>query len=285
MSAGALALPDAAAIAAAQARLPRAFGPTAAERLRFWLALAAGAALFAFALWWVGFSFARIWDGLGKLGWLLQFMLPPRHGGALGELLRALLETLAMAFLGTLLAAVAALPLGLLAARNVLALRPAHFAIRRLLDAWRGIDVLIWALIFVSAVGLGPFAGVMAIAMSDVGTLAKLYAEAIENAEREQVDGVRAAGAGRLAEIRFGLLPQVAPIMLSHGLYFFESNTRSATILGIVGAGGIGLALSDRIRINNWDEACFIVLVILVAVAAIDWLSGLLRLRLAGAAG
>jgi phosphonate transport system permease protein len=277
------ALPDAAAIAAARARLPRAFGPTRAQRWHFWLGLAAGTALFAFALWWVGFSLARIWNGLGKLGWLLQFMLPPRHGGAFGELARALLETLAMAFVGTALAALVALPLGLIAARNVVGWAPAHFAVRRLLDVWRGIDVLIWALIFVSAVGLGPFAGVMAIAMSDIGTLAKLCAEAVENAEHEQVEGVRAAGAGRLAEIRFGLLPQMAPIMLSHVLYFFESNARSATILGVVGAGGIGLALSDRIRINNWDQACFIVLMILVAVAAIDGLSGWLRRRLAGA--
>ena len=144
----------------------------------------------------------------------------------------------------------------------------------------RGVDTLIWALIFVSAVGMGPFAGLLALALPDIGTLAKTYSEALEAADRRQVDGIRATGGGRLAAIRFGLLPQVAPVMLSFTLYTFDSNTRSATILGVVGAGGIGLALADRIRINNWDEAAFIVLLILGTVAVIDTASRARRLRL-----
>jgi phosphonate transport system permease protein len=235
-----------------------------------------------FGFWWIDFSFERMWNGLFKLGWLFQFLFPPSHGGWFGYFLQGMGETLAMAFLGTLLAAIMAVPLGFLAARNIVSNRLLHFGVRRSLDGFRGVDALIWALVFVSAVGLGPFAGVMALAMSDVGTLAKLFSEAIENVEREQSEGVRAAGAPGLAETRFGVLPQVLPVFVSNVLYYFESNTRSATVLGVVGAGGIGLALSDRIRINDWDQVCFIVLMILVTVSAIDFLSRILRERLVG---
>jgi phosphonate transport system permease protein len=127
---------------------------------------------------------------------------------------------------------------------------------------------------------MGPFAGILALALPDIGLLAKTFSEAIEAAERRQVEGVRAAGASRLQAVRFGLIPQAAPIILSQVLYTFESNTRSATIIGVVGAGGIGLALADRIRINNWDEAAFIILMILVAVALIDAASRRLRMGL-----
>ncbi|MCA3245915.1 MAG: phosphonate ABC transporter, permease protein PhnE [Azospirillum sp.] len=276
------ALPGSAEIAALRARHPGAFGASPAIRARRWAAAGAVAAFIVFGLWWVGFSAERIWNGLFKLGWLFQFLFPPSHGGWLLYFLEGMGETLAMAFLGTLLAALGAIPLGFLAARNIVSNRFFHFGVRRSLDGLRGVDALIWALVFVSAVGLGPFAGVMALAMSDVGTLAKLFSEAIENVEREQSEGVRAAGADRATETRFGILPQVLPIFVSNVLYYFESNTRSATVLGVVGAGGIGLALSDRIRINDWDQVCFIVIMILVTVSIIDLLSRILRERLVG---
>lgn len=222
----------------------------------------------------------RMWQGAGQLGLMLGLMWPPEHGGFLGEFAYAMLETLGMAFLGTLLAVLAAIPLGLLGARNVLTLSLARFGLRRFLDVLRGIDQLIWALVFVNVVGLTPFAGIMAIFVSDTGTLAKLFAEAIENIDEGQADAARACGANRAQVIRFAVLPQVLPVIVSQALYFFESNTRSATILGIVGAGGIGLALADRIRINAWDQAAFIIVMILVAVAIIDWISGGLRARL-----
>jgi phosphonate transport system permease protein len=131
----------------------------------------------------------------------------------------------------------------------------------------------------VNAVGLGPFAGVMAIAVSDAGTLGKLFAEAVENVQRAPIDGVRAAGGSRLQVIRFAILPQVFPVLLSHVLYYLESNTRSATILGVVGAGGIGFQLAERIRLNSWDEVAFIVLMILAVVIGIDTCSRMVRLR------
>jgi phosphonate transport system permease protein len=185
-----------------------------------------------------------------------------------------------MAFLGTLFAALIALPFGFLGARNVVTSAIIHFSLRRVFDCLRGIDTLIWALVFVNVVGLGPFAGILAIIVSDHGTFAKLFAEAIENIDRKQVEGVRSTGASEIEVMRFGILPQVIPVILSQTLYYFESNTRSATILGIVGAGGIGLQLADRIRVNNWDEACLIIIMILITVSIIDHLSKLVRLRI-----
>jgi phosphonate transport system permease protein len=244
------------------------------------LLLGSGALLLALGLWRVDASPLRIWEGLGNLGWLAALMWPPSPGGALAALLHGLAETLAMAFLGTLLAAVVALPLSLPGAANVLRSALARFTLRRAYDGLRAVDSLVWALIFVSAVGMGPFAGILALALPDIGTMAKTFSEALEAADRRQLEAVRAAGASRLQAIRYGLLPQAAPEMLAQVLYTFESNTRSATILGVVGAGGIGLALADRIRINNWDEAGFIMLLILAAVAAIDAAGRRLRLRL-----
>ena len=157
-----------------------------------------------------------------------------------------------------------ALPLGFLGARNVLVNALAHFSIRRVFDGFRGVDQLIWALAFVRAVGLGPLAGVLAIAAADICVLAKLFAEAIENADPRQNESVEAAGGSRLLAIRFGLLPQVLPVLLAQVLYAFESNTRSAAILGVVGAGGIGLQIAERIKVRYWDEVSFIIILILV---------------------
>jgi phosphonate transport system permease protein len=239
-----------------------------------------GFLLLVAGLWRVDASPLRVWEGLGKLGWLVVLMWPPSPGGALRDLLQAMAETVAMAFLGTLLAALVALPLSFLGAGNVVANAWARFTVRRGYDGLRAVDSLVWALIFVSAVGMGPFAGILALCLPDIGTFAKTFSESLEAVERRQVDGVRGAGASRLLTIRYGLLPQAAPVMLSQVLYMFESNTRSATILGVVGAGGIGLALTDRMRINNWDEAAFILLMILAVVATIDWGSRRIRLRL-----
>lgn len=238
------------------------------------------AAVLTFGLWWIDASPLRVFDGLSKLGMLVRLMLPPWPGESFFDFCYAILETLAMAFLGTLIAAVIALPLGFLGAKNIVPNWLFHFSLRRVFDGFRGIDGLVWALIFVSAVGMGPFAGVLAIAVGDVMVFGKLFAEAIENVDRKSVDGVRAAGGSDTHAVRLGVFPQVLPVMISHVLYFFESNVRSATILGIVGAGGIGLQLSDRIRINNWHEAAFIILMILVTVAVIDAISMRIRARI-----
>jgi phosphonate transport system permease protein len=264
---------------------PRAFARPWPERARRWSVIALGVAVTGYCLWKVGlFDVARLVNGTYRLGEVLAFMLPPAAHGRLDEFIYALLQTMGMAFFGTLLATAVALPLGFLGARNVIPTWILHFGLRRSFDFIRGIDVLIWALIFIHVVGLGPFSGIMALAVSDAATLAKLFGEAIENIDRKQVDGVRAAGGNGLQAMRFAVLPQVLPVILSNVLYAFESNTRSSTILGIVGAGGIGFQLQDRIRVNAWDEACFIILLILIAVAIIDFASKKIRTRLIGAA-
>ncbi len=216
-------------------------------------------------------------DGLPKLAGAVSMMLPPEGWQHVPEFLHALAETMAMAFLGTLLGAFAAIPLGMLCARNILPVRWLQFGFRRFADSLRCLDHLIWAIVFVRAVGLGPLAGIMAIAIVDCGTLAKLYSEAIENTDRRPIEGVRSVGGSPAETTRWGLLPQVLPNMLASTLYMWESNTRSATILGIVGAGGIGYQLSDRLRVYEWGQASLIILLILVAVYTIDLISARLR--------
>jgi phosphonate transport system permease protein len=269
-------------IAAARARFPAAFGHTTGQRLlRTVLWLLAGAWLCTL-FWWFDITPERLSRGLSGLFVILRQMFPPSPGSQWNDILQGLGESVAMAFLGTFVAAVVAVPLGFLGARNVVVNALAHFSIRRVFDGFRGMDQLIWALAFVRAVGLGPLAGVMAIAAAEVCVLAKLFAEAIENADPKQPESVTASGGSRLLAVRFGLLPQVLPVLLAQTLYAFESNTRSASILGVVGAGGIGLQIAERIKVRYWDEVCFIILLILVTVAIIDQLSSRLRKRLIG---
>ena len=255
-----------------------------ADRLREVAIAVSMVALAGVALWSLEFSFARIWNGLGRLSEFAVLMLPPSYGTEARLLiyLKALGETLAIAFLGTFSAAILAFPLAFLAARNVTASRIVRFCSRRFFDTIRGVDTLIWALIWINVVGLGPFAGVLAILTSDFGTFGKLFSEAIETSDGRAVEGVVAAGGGQTHAVRFGVLPQVLPLIASQVLYYFESNTRSATIIGIVGAGGIGLHLSEQIRTLEWQTVSFLILLILVTVAVIDWISSRLRISIIG---
>jgi phosphonate transport system permease protein len=228
----------------------------------------------------VGFTPARLLSGVGRLGRFVGEMFPPSSGGQSFRILRALGETLAMAFVGTILGAVAALPLGIIGAKTVVPQKALHFAFRRMLDFFRGVPALVWALILVSAFGLGPFPGVCALALADMPHLAKLFAEAIENADSGPVEGIRSTGAPALAVVRLGLLPQVAPVMASQCLFYLESNFRHAAVLGLVGAGGIGFELEERIRVFAFDVVAFIILLYMLAVALLDTASRELRQRL-----
>ena len=255
-----------------------------------WIGIAAAAlalAVYVGGLVVLDVTPARIVAGLGRLGTVFALMMPPWPASSahVPTYLGALGQTLAIAFLGTSLAGVFALPLGFLAARNVVASRVLHFLARRALDTVRSVDTLIWALIWINVVGLGPFAGALAIASTDLAALAKLMSEAIETADEGPVEAVLAAGGGRLAVMRFGILPQVLPVFASQALFFFESNTRSATIIGIVGAGGIGLYLSEMIRVLEWREVAFLILLVLVTVAVIDAVSRRLRAAIMGVRG
>ena len=265
-----------------RAKYPDVFDRPAASRLATPAMIVAAFAVFIFGLVDLDFSPAKLFAGLSQLGWITLMMIPPDPGSSLPAYLSALGETLSIALLGTTIAAVAALPFSLLAARNIIPSGWLRFPVRRFFDSIRGVDTLIWALVWINVVGLGPFAGVLAIALSDFGAFGKLFSEAIEAADKKQVEGIRASGGNALHEIRFGLMPQVLPVIAGQVLYFIESNTRSATIIGIVGAGGIGLQLAEQIRVLEWQKVSFLILMILVAVAAIDWISGKLRFAIIG---
>jgi len=194
-----------------------------------------------------------------------------------------LLQTIVMAFVGTLFASLAAFPLCFLAARNITPSRIANQAIKRCFDFLRSVDMFIWALFFTRAFGPGPLAGISAIFFTDTGTLGKLYSEALENIDDKQREGVKSVGAAPIAVQRFGVLPQVLPVFASQALYFWESNTRSATIIGAVGAGGIGLKLWEAMRTNSdWENVAYMVLLILMVVFIFDSISNACRSRLMG---
>ena len=232
-------------------------------------------------------QWSAVLGGFGKLGDFMYFMLPPSTGtwAKFGVYAYALAETLAIALLGVLLAALFAFPFGFLAAKNVVPNWLVHFVMRRFLDSVRGVDELIWALIWVGVVGLGPFAGVLALVCANFGAFGKLFSEAIEVADKRPIEGVVSSGGNGTQRIAFGIIPQIFPVIAGQVLYFFESNTRSATIIGIVGAGGIGLHLVEQIRTLEYQHVSAIILMILVLVAAIDYLSTKLRFAIIGKVG
>jgi phosphonate transport system permease protein len=193
----------------------------------------------------------------------------------------ALFETILMAFLGTMGAAIIALPLGFLAASNFNPLGPLRFAFRRVFDFIRGVDGLIWTIILSRAFGPGPMTGALAILITDTGSFGKMFSEALENIDERQVEGIRSTGANGLLRARFGVIPQVTPILLSQVLYFLESNTRSATVIGAIVGGGIGLLLTQAIQTQkDWEEVAYYMTLIVLMVMAMDSLSGWLRRKL-----
>ena len=246
--------------------------------------LLAALAVFGYGIYSLDMTAARLLAGLGELGAMTQRMLPPSPGSwaLAGSYVHAMVETLAIALLGTLMAAIVAFPLGFLAARNTTFNRLVQFLARRSFDTLRGVDILIWALVWINVVGLGPFAGVLALFMSDLGSFGKLFSEAIEAADDKPVEGVVSTGGSSLAAMRFGILPQLLPVLLSQVLYAFESNTRSASIIGIVGAGGIGLILSEQIRTLELQHMSFVILLILATVSAIDFFCARIRFAVIG---
>ncbi|MBX5145320.1 phosphonate ABC transporter, permease protein PhnE [Rhizobium lentis] len=200
-----------------------------------------------------------------------------------GDILSKLMQTLVMAFVGTLFGTLVAFPLAFIAARNIMRNRTVNWGTKRLFDFLRSIDMLIWALFFTRAFGPGPLPGIAAIFFTDTGALGKVYAEALENIDDKQREGVKSVGAAPVAVQRFGVIPQVLPVFISQSLYFWESNTRSATVIGAVGAGGIGLKLLESMKTNSdCDKVAYMVLLILLVVFAFDNLSNALRSRVMG---
>ena len=190
-------------------------------------------------------------------------------------------ETILMAFLGTFGAALVAFPLAFLAAKNITPLQPIRFFFRRIFDFTRGLDHLLWTIILARAFGPGPLTGALAMVVTDTGTFGKLFSEALENVDSKQIDGVKSTGARNIQRYRFGIIPQLTPVLLSQILYYFESNIRGATVIGAMVGGGIGLMLTQAIITqSNWEEVTYYIILIILLVTATDWLSGKIRQRL-----
>lgn len=213
-------------------------------------------------------------DG-GNMGKFLSDFFPPNFADW-RFYAQEMLITVQIALWGTVLAIATAIPLGLLAAENIAPVWVRQ-PVRRLLDALRAINEVVFAMLFVVAVGLGPFAGVLALFVHTTGVLAKLFSEAVEAIDPRPVEGIRATGANLLEEIIYGVIPQVMPLWISYALYRFESNVRSASVVGMVGAGGIGVVLWEIIRGFYFAETCAVMMIIIVTVSAIDLLSAQLR--------
>ena len=223
-------------------------------------------------------SLGRMIEGLPFMWDFLRRMIPPDLS-VLGNALRGAIETIQIAVVGTAVAAVLALPMGFAAARNAAPPWLFYWA-RSVLNAFRAVDTLVYALFFVAAVGLGPFPGVLAVMVYTATVLAKLYSEAIEAIEPGPVEAVRATGATTLQVLRWGVLPQLVPQFLSFTLYRFETNIRAAAVLGFVGAGGIGFYIQTYLRLLNYPAAATVLLVLIGLVMIVDFASSRLRARL-----
>ena len=197
------------------------------------------------------------------------------------EVMWAVFETILMAFLGTFGAAMLALPLAFMAARNFSPLMAVRFGVRRVFDFVRGVDALIWTIVLARAFGPGPLTGALAILLTDTGTFSKLFSETLENVDEKQIEGVQSTGAKPMQRYRFGVIPQITPVLLSQLLYYLESNTRSATIIGAITGGGIGLLLTQAIITQkDWEEVSYYIVLIVLMVMVMDTTSGWLRRRL-----
>ncbi|CAG9001460.1 MAG: Phosphate-import permease protein PhnE [Candidatus Celerinatantimonas neptuna] len=229
-----------------------------------------------------GLTPARMVEGFDKLGeyFLRMFVWKNVSQWPFSYYFKQIAITLGIVFAGTFTATLLALPLSFLASRRVMStvyLKPLAVIVRRSFDVMRGIDMAIWGLIFIRAVGMGPLAGVLAIFIQDTGLLGKLYAESHDAVEKKPSRGLSALGANSLQKHRFGIFTQSFPQFLALTLYQIESNTRSAAVLGFVGAGGIGLVYAENMRLWNWDVVMFITLVLVVLVLILDKISEILR--------
>ena len=236
-------------------------------------------ALIVWSMVGVEFSLVRMVRGLPLMADFLGNLWPP-NSAYWTKMLPAILDTLQMAVVGLIVAMILAAPLAVLAARNTTPHLAVYGLARALLNIDRGIPSLVWAIVIVAALGFGPYSGALALGVAGMGTLGKLYAEAIEAINPRPVEAMRATGAGPLQVFSFGILPQALPLLVSYTLLDFESNVRSATILGIVGAGGIGFELQASFSQFKFDEVCTILLQILIMVTLIDRLSAVIRGRL-----
>ena len=249
------------------------------SRLRFWLVVAGVIGFYVISWRLARVEPGRLVTGLPKLFHWLALAWPPDLA-ELPVFLERTAETVAMAAIGTTIATVLAIPTALLASRNITPFPSLYYPVRWFLNALRGIDSFVFALLFVAAVGLGPFAGVLGIGLHTWGSAAKFFADHIENAHLGPVEAVATTGAGRLTAIVYALLPDIQPALLSTTLFWLEFNVRASTVLGVVGAGGIGQELKNSMDLLDFSRLFTIIAVILIVVTALDQLSNWLRKRL-----
>jgi len=249
---------------------------TLAGKVKF-LAIVLGAAIF---LGWSANALelrpSELLNSLPVIGSYIARMVPP-DWSALDGLWGPTVDTICIALWGTVIASIIGLPLGILAAKNMNSPAPVRLVSLGILNVLRSVSELIWAIFFVAAVGLGPFPGALALGVNFGGILGRLYAEAIENIDQRPLEALRATGANHLQTIMFAVIPQVLPQIVSYNLYWFEVGVRSATVLGMIGAGGIGFALVTTIRLYEFQETAAIMIVILALVTLIDRTSAVLR--------
>lgn len=261
--------------AASRARLERAF---AVPRARFTTGVVVAVALFAWSAIGAEFNFVKLGEGLANMAEFLARMFPPSWD-KLGTIVRLLVETLQMAIVGTVLGAVLSLVVAFGAASNI-APPWVYYLCRWSMNIIRSLPDLVIALMFVSAVGLGPFAGILAMTVGSIGSIGKIFAEAMESVDRGPIVAIEAVGASRRQVVQYGILPAAAPMLISYTLLLFEGNVRGATILGLVGAGGIGLELTTAMNMYDYGHLSAMVICIIVLVTVIDQASAVIRRKI-----
>jgi phosphonate transport system permease protein len=226
-------------------------------------------------------SLSNFLDGIPNIVDYVGRMLPP-DVSILDVLIVRVLETIQIAIVGTVFGVIIAFPLSFLAARNIMPIRPIYHTVRAIFDVCRGIHEIVWALLFVSMVGLGPFPGVLALAVHLTGALGKYFSEAIENINPQTLNAIISTGANKIQVILHGVLPEVKSLFTGYIFYYFEHSFRAATILGLVGAGGIGLELINSIKLFKSHEVITIILVMVITVIVIDRIGAYIRKRTIG---
>ncbi len=258
-----------------RARLEKAFS---VPRTRFLVGIPIALIVLFWSAGGVGFDFIKLGEGTVNMGEFLARLFPPDFS-KITTILELLLETLQMAIVGTVLGVVLSLVVAFGAASNI-APRWLYYPSRWVMNVIRAVPDLVFALMFVSAVGLGPFAGILAMTLGSLGSIGKIFAEAMESVDNGPITAMQAVGASKRQVIQYGILPQAAPLLVSYTLLLFEGNVRGATILGLVGAGGIGLELTTAMRMYDYGHLSAIIICIVVLVTVIDQGSALIRRRI-----
>ncbi|ORL73308.1 phosphonate ABC transporter, permease protein PhnE [Prescottella equi] len=256
-------------------RMQRAF---VVPRARVGIGIAVAVGLFLWSADGAQFDFLRLGEGASNMGEFLGRLFPPDFG-KFSQIVELLVETLQMAVVGTTLGAILSLVVAFGAARTI-APNWLYFPCRWIMNVIRSVPDLVIALMFVSAVGLGPFAGILAMTIGSIGSIGKIFAEAMESVDRGPIVAMEAVGASKRQIIRYGILPQAMPMLTSYTLLLFEGNVRGATILGLVGAGGIGLELTTAMNRYDYGHLSAMVLCIIVLVTVIDQASAVIRKRI-----